>query len=522
MQVANLGAASAYWAKMRPGERAIVCDGVSLDWAHVEELVSSLASTLQAGVSPGDRVGLLLANCLEWPICFLAVLRLGAIVVPLNTRHGSDELCRIEDDAQCRAIIWRPRYCPAFKARFCAEDFSEDTILISPRRSAPAMAAICYEAATGRKVFVEPAAVTADMILGICYTSGTTGMPKGAMLTHGCVQSSIFSVACALQLTSAIRGIVVAPLAYTGTCITNLSPTVMLGGCVFIESDLDPERMLEVICAERINTFGAVPIVWQRLADSPSFATSDITCLSAIWTGGAPVPPGLSKIYYERGVILRETYGCSEFCGIVTCPSAETVLQRPGVTGMPLMGARVRVVNAAGQDCRAGELGEIWLTGPQLMAGYWQNPEANAACWESGWYKTGDLAKVEHDGQFVVVERNKNMIISGGVNIYPAEIEMALQTLDDIEEVAVFGVKDAEWGERVVAVVCSATELRPDHLRKRAKELLGPLKTPREFIVTRERLPRTVSNKISRQSLPGLYTTLTGKQIVAISASVTE
>jgi len=518
--IANFGALSSYWSKVRPKALALAGDGVRLDWADAESRCNALAAALRGlGVRPGDRVGLLLTNCVEWPLLLMAILRLGALIVTLNPRLGARELQQIEHDAECLLMIWKPELCLALKSVFSAGNLADDTLMISPRGTG---APTPYARASAACPYVEPALVTPQSYFGICYTSGTTGLPKGVTLTHGSVQAQMLSLIFALRLTSEDRGLVIAPLAYAGPLLLNLCPHLMLGGATFIERQSDPEYLLQLIDRERLTTIGCTPVLWQRMADSALFERVDISCLRVAFTGGAPVPAGLSHRFAHRGVCIRQAYGLSEFNGFVTLPSDEMAVQRPEVAGVPVLGAMLRIVDAGGLDCGIDEVGEIWIRGPQLMDGYWRNEAANAAAMQDGWFKTGDLGKRDPQGQLIVLERKKNLIISGGVNIYPAEIERALATLPEIAEVAVFGVQDAEWGERAIAVVHPRVPLVASELRARAKQLLGPLKCPREFLISPAPLPRTNLEKISRQSLPQLYEQLTGRQISAIKASVAD
>ncbi|HEX7872305.1 MAG TPA: AMP-binding protein [Sphingobium sp.] len=501
-----------YWAKFRPDNDALVCEDTRYSWAEVHRMGRSLAAELQRrDVRPGDRVGILLANSAEWGVAYVGLTMAGAVLVPLNPRFGSFELRAIEGDADCTALITTRGAGASLSERFDLGEGGQDSLLVASRHDAgeaPAdLMAVFAAGDTPVPVTVAPQDLTA-----IFYTSGSTGLPKGTMQTHATILSYVFSYTAGLQFTSEDRALIVAPLAFTGGCLSLLIPMMLIGACCVIERSYDPARILMQTEKERISFMTQVPAIWDRMPDLPGWAGADLSSLRVAMTGGAPVPVSLLERFREKGVRIRQVYGCTEIGAMACFPPFDLSMRRPETVGYPLPTLTGRVVKD-GRDCAPGEVGEFWLKGSQVMTGYWRNPELTETAFEDGYYKTGDLVKRDEDGAVVIVDRLKNMIISGGVNIYPAEIERALASLDCIEECGVFGVEDAQWGERVVAVIHGTTAIDMDAIRVEVRGLLGALKTPRELIWSSDPLPKTVTNKIARTELAALYVSLTGAEI---------
>ncbi len=493
-----------YWAARRPQEEAVVCGATRFCWREFRAQVHAVAAALRRiGVRPGERVGLLLDNSAEWAVIYAAIPAAGGIIVPLNPRFGAFELRGIEADAACAALVSVAPACAMLADRFdCAG--AEAGIVLAPRLGAGHAPLSYARAISAGGAPLNAAASPAD-VLGIFYTSGTTGLPKGTMQTHASVLAGITGQMLAMRLNSADRGLILAPLAFTGACLSALTPMLMTGGCAVIEPAYNPARMLEVIEAEKITYITAVPAIWERLPALPGFAAADLSGLRLGCTGGAPVPPALLQQFRVKGVALRQVYGATEAGGLISVPTEAAALATPTAAGLPLATIQLRVMTPEAEPCAPGEVGEICVRGPQVMRGYWRNPQATEAAFRDGWYRTGDLGAVDATGCITVTDRLKNMIISGGVNIYPAEIERAMAAIEAVEEVAVFGAADATWGQRAVALVYSSRALDIEAVHQEARRLLGAMKAPRDIVQCREPLPRTVTNKIARHNLQSLY-----------------
>jgi fatty-acyl-CoA synthase len=368
------------------------------------------------------------------------------------------------------------------------------------------------DALKNRAAFKAPEYSDTD-ILAIAYTSGTTGLPKGAILTHASVDAMCSGLSAGLGWTFNERILSVAPLAFTGGFICKIAPVIKLGCCVRVEPSFDPARALRLIEAERITDFGGVPALWQRLAESPGFEAADISSLKNGTTGGAPVPKPLLETFLKRGVLIRQQYGCTEACGGATIPTARGAVEHPTSCGFAMYSLDVQIQDEAGAPAPEGVVGEICIKGPQVMAGYWNQPELTKSAFNGAWYRTGDLGRMDEHG-VSVVDRKKNMVISGGVNIYPAEVERALSTVPGVAEIVVFGIPSPVWGEELVAIVHPQASFKLDAFRAEARERLGRMKTPKQFVISETPLPRTVTNKVARTNLAALFVELSVKEAV--------
>jgi fatty-acyl-CoA synthase len=494
----------AFWTRRLGDNLAIACDGETLSWNELDDASAALAAHLaDLGVQPGDRFGCLLGNGLPWCVAFAASLRLGAIFVPLNAMFGSFELQQIAADAGCTAILSTSALMAKLGGLPSESDADEVRLYDCGRGNTSS----AYKdiVANGRP-FENPARPDGELMI-ICYTSGTTGIPKGVTLTHRNVDTAIQGV----MLNYALRAgeerlLILAPLAFTGGVISNLAVLYAVGGSAWLEKSVDPVRASRLLREQRISFFGGVPALWERIAQAPDFADADLRHLRTAYTGGAPVPRPLMETFRAKGVTIRQQYGFSEACGGVSSPSESEAAANPVSCGRALPAMDLVLRDERGQPVVAGEVGEIWARGPQLMRGYWNQPEATAQAFEGEWYKTGDLARLDpEDGGLVIVDRKKNMLISGGVNIYPAEVERALAQIPGIVECVVFGLPSERWGQEVAAILHGPSLHDPVVLLDRARGLLGPMKAPKQLRLSPQPLPKTSSGKIARTGLEDLF-----------------
>lgn len=500
----NLGDYAAYWAKMRGEQPAAVFGDETLSWAELNRQADGVAAALQQlGVGKGDRVACLLTNCMEWALTYIATLKAGAILVPLNTGYGDGQLREIEQQADCSVVVSRPGFMVKLLPELSTTD---DVVCLYPRKSAQPAVALRRAAVSG--AVPTDVRVAPDDVAIISYTSGSTGLPKGVMLTHVGIVAFATSQILALRMTSEEQVLLIAPFAFTGGVISVFTPAYVVGACVHIEDTLNPARIFDLIVERRITQLTAVPIFYERIAAIPGFAGADISCLRLPITGGAPVSESLLKLYNDKGVCIRQVYGCTEGCGLLAMPTEQYALEKPWSCGWPLPTVQIRLIDAGDQPCAVGEAGEILLRGVQVMKGYWRNEKADSEAWLDGWFRTGDMGVFDELGHLKLVDRKKNMIISGGVNIYPAEIEREMAAIPGLAEILAFGRPDKVWGERVVAVVYGPGALDAVALLAESRRLLGGYKAPKELIVSRKPLPRTPSGKLPRNDLDQLYAAL--------------
>ena len=491
----------AYWARWQGGSVAVRFGGNDLTWAALDRRASSLASGLAGlGVGHGDRVGLLMSNRPEFLEVVVACARLGAIVAPFNLRFTAPELAFVAADADCTVIVTEAALRPGLST---AEAESPGLVVLDADDGS--LAALSASGDAPARADVQP-----DDPLFICYTSGTTGHPKGAVLTH----RSWFYASMVRALQGGInkndRILLPFPLAFTGGLALSMV-ALWSGATLVLEPGFEPGRALELIESQRITVFMAVPTLFQMMSQHPTFATADISSIRCASSGGATVPVPLLRTFLDRGITMTQTYSLTEVSASgITLPYDQS-LSRVGSCGVPAMHSQARIVDDEGVELPPGTVGEIAIKGPEVTLGYWRNPEATAATLRDGWCHTGDLGMMDADGYFYVVDRAKDMLISGGLNVYPAEIERQLAGLAGVVELAVIGVPDERWGETpaVIAVLSGdADTLDGAAVLDRCAGVLADFKLPRYLVVRPDPLPRNMSGKVLKADLRREYADL--------------
>lgn len=495
--MAGISQWSRYWARFGGSRTALLSDSGDRTWAELERGCAEVAAGLRAsGVRHGDRVGGLMRNAPEHFEVVLACARLGAVFVPLNPLLTQVELRDLALDAGLSLVVTDASFLPVL-------DPLDD--LVGPDR------VFFVGGAPGRRSFSElqthgvvedDEGVSPEDPLMICYTSGTTGKSKGAVLTHANMEGVSASAIAVDALTCEDRAIVAVPLAFTGAGVSFAIPFLRCGGSILIRHEFVPSRVLDDIEQRGVTFIGVVPVILERLAAEPDFAARDLTGLRIAKSGGAVVPEHLIRTFIERGVGLVNAYGLTEGSGLNLELPAHEALTRVGSVGIPLLGQSARVVGPDGTDCAPGEPGELLLAGTCVLKEYWGDPVATAETIRDGWLHTGDLATVDEEGYFRIVDRSKDMIISGGLNVYPAEVEAVLSEHPHVVEVAVVGVPDPQWGETPVAcVVSDDPSLDLDQLTAFVSGSLATYKRPRRLVLRTTPLPRGMSGKILKREL---------------------
>jgi fatty-acyl-CoA synthase len=508
----NLAEVGRFWARWQPDAIALASGDTALSWADVELRSRHTAAGLHAlGVRPGDRVGILGANSLAWCELVIGVLRAGAVVVPLNTRVTGSELAYLVDTAAPRAVavdatLW-DRYAPLAADRPGIALISLDSDPAGPgavtmsslRARGEVIGTEQGEAAIPEAAVPEVAIAEADPAI-IAFTSGTTGYPKGAILTHGNLLATINHYTRFEGWSAATTMLCCVPLAFTGGIVSNLLITYGVGGRLLL-AEFEPRRVLELIVKESVNALMLVPIFYQGLTEVPGFADADLSSLTSAITGGAVVGEPLLRRYHAKGVHIRQAYSLTEAAASATLLPSSHFLTKRDTAGLTGIHTRLRILAADGTDAPTGEVGEIVLRGPQVSPGYWNDPDATAAALVDGWLHTGDLGSLDTEGFLRVVDRKKDMIISGGLNVYPAEVERIAAEFPGVSEAGAFAVPHDRWGETVGLVVGGAATLDLTALYRHCREHLSDYKVPRYLVQSSRPLPRSMSGKILRRTL---------------------
>jgi len=485
------------WGRSFPDKEALVdvIKNRRYTYRRLAEDVYRMANFLRQDleIKPGDRVACLSLNRTEYITLFFALSRLGAILVPLNFRLAPAEFIYYLEDAAPRALFFDRDH------RETVEKFKAGVSLD---------AYVCFDDddAVGRslpdlwpKLSTEPPPeieIGADDPQLIIYTSGTTGLPKGVILTHGMMTWNSINTVLGWDMRSDDKTILHAAMFYTAGWNVFTLPLFYCRGTNILIQSFEPDLILDLFQKEGVTIFFGVPTMFQMLIDSPRFPETDFSGVRFMVSGGAPLGHDILQTFKSRKSIrIWEGYGLTE-----VGPNNFLANGKPGTLGQPMPQVDVKIIDAQGNQAAPGVEGEIFLKGPHTCAGYWNKPEETAQAFESGWFKTGDLGRVDADGHFSIVGRLKDMIISGGANIYPAEIERIIEAHPAVSGAAVIGVPDSKWGEVGKAIV----ELQPGasltlaELNDFLKDHIGKYKLPKYLAVV-AKLPRTpASEKVQK------------------------
>lgn len=461
---------------------------------RIDAIASWLAETFD--IRTGDRVAVLtLAGVDVFAIQF-ACFRLGAIFVPLNIRLAAPELQSILANCTPKLLLHDEAF--AVLAGQVAPEGSP------ARRAAVDPGSAFARAAASNRRLVRRAEMALHDVATILYTSGTTGLPKGVMVTHAMNLFNTVNVTGLADISSRSVHLCVLPLFHTGGLNVFSDPVFHAGGTVVVMPVFDPGEMLRALGdpALGINLLFGVPAHYQFPAQHPEFATTDLSRLAHAGVGGAPSPLSVIEAWQKQGVMLTQGYGMTETGPVVLYLDKEDAVRKAGSAGKPAMHVHVRLVDADGQDADVGTVGEIWLRGPSITPGYWNNPAATAAAFSDGWLRTGDAAIRDEEGYLFIVDRWKDMYISGGENVYPAEVENVLSRLPGIAEAAVIGVPSARWGETGRAIVVARPDagLSEDAVLAFCASQLARYKLPQDVVFT-DALPRNATGKIHKPTL---------------------
>ncbi|MBL7487655.1 long-chain fatty acid--CoA ligase [Frankia sp. AgB1.9] len=494
-------------ARVQPDSVAIRYAGGDLTFAGLDDRCARLATVLaDGGVGTGDRVAYLGLNSPSFLVTMLAAHRLGAIFVPINFRLAEPELHGVLRSSGAATIVCEEGHRTVLEAvrdgtalkRFLLVD-DDPEVPATPGQSegwepwSVLLARALPTAQLAARRFDDPAV--------IMFTSGTTGLPKGVVLTHGNIWWNAINVDTQLDTRRGDVTHAAAPIFHVGALNSFVIRTLVRGGTVVLRRAFDPGGFLRDLVTFRVNSFFAVPTMLAALARLPGVFDADLSALRAIVVAGAPVPPSLVEQYADHGIWLQQAWGLTETAPFATHLPVERTLDKLGSAGIAMPHTEVRVVEpATNTPIAPGTAGEIVVRGPNVTPGYWENPEATAAAFDDeGWFHSGDIGYLDDDGYLFIVDRLKDMIISGGENVYPAEVERALADMPGLADVAIVGAVDAQWGETVVAVVAVSANaaVSLDAVREHAAARLARYKLPRQLMVV-ETVPRNATGKLDK------------------------
>lgn len=490
-------------AANRPRKEAVrdLGSGRSFTYADLDARADALAAWFASrGIARGDRVAVLAHNGVEYFDIQFACARTGAICVLLNWRLTVSELEYIINDSTPNLLVHDIEFTTTAEAleRHCHIDMT-----LGIDRGA----ADCpYETALleGRDRTAPREQLTHDDVVTIMYTSGTTGRPKGAMITHGMNFWNCVNLGIPAGIGLDTVHLNVLPLFHTGGLNCYSNPVLHAGGTVVLLKQFDPGETLRVLGdpAHGITHFFAVPAPYQFMMQHPEFAGTDLSRLRVAGVGGAPCALTIMEAWTARGVQLAQGYGMTETSPGAILLDPDDALRKIGSTGKALLHTEFRIVDDSGADCGPDEVGELWLAGPHITPGYWNKPDATAGSFDGRWLKTGDAARQDAEGFVYIVDRWKDMYISGGENVYPAEVENVIYQLPEIAEAAVIGVPDERWGETGLAVIVLKDGHEIDRLAV-VEHCLGRLakfKVPNDIAIVDE-LPRNATGKVLKREL---------------------
>jgi fatty-acyl-CoA synthase len=484
-----------WWFRDKPDALAIYYDGETLTFGQLEAWATRVSAWLEdEGVKPGDRIGMVAANSIEYAVLLVGTMLAGGIGNPVSFRSSARDLRK-----SCAITEPRLVFADADRAECLAQALDGGNE--SPQRDLAVIRKLKDAPAPTRRPSFEAKAEDPLFIIG---TSGSTGFPKGTIYTHGATM--VYASEFVMMQPAVGHGggaLVTGPYSSaSGTLL--LFQFLATGASVYSESKFTPEGALRMLRDYSITTFLASTIFFERMAALPEFDSADLSSLAFAQISGARVSQELLARFRDKGVILRPAYGCTE-AGGAWAARDDTAMTEPEKCGPGAMFSRFRVIREDGSDADAGEPGEILIGSDALAAGYWNDPEQTAATFRDGWLHTGDRGVLDERGNLTFIDRIKDIIISGGLNVSAMEVENVISELPEVDEVVVIAVPDEQFGETPLAIVHGSAPIDPAAVIAHCKEALTAYKVPRYVSVEDEPLPRLPSGKIDKVSVRAKY-----------------
>ena len=499
----NIGEWTTRWAKLDPKGPCLKYQDLELNKFEFNQRINRLANALQEmGVKKGDRVAALMANSNVFLEILFATSKLGVIMVPLNFRLAAAELDYIINNAEPVVLVYSPEFLavineldgklPTVKHQICELEGGDPSH-------------IDFESWVADKSDAEPvpdSEVTLDDGQFIMYTSGTTGKPKGAVLTHGNTQWNAVNSIHGYPMDKADIAICCAPLFHIGALAVSAIPNLYGGAKIIIQRMFDPIGVLTLIEENKATSMFGIPVMFLFMSQMPDFEKTDFSSIRYLLAGGSPCPKPLIDVYLKKGVQFSQGYGMTETAPGVSALKPEEALDKLGSCGKVLFHMAMKIVDLQGKEVQQGETGEILVKGPNVIKEYWRRPEDTANRIVDGWLYTGDMGYEDEEGYLYIMDRRKDMFISGGENVYPAEVEDVLMGLPQVADAGVIGIPDERWGESGMAILVKApeTEVTEEEIIELCKQRLAKYKVPKKIAFVDE-LPRTLTGKILKKDL---------------------
>ncbi|KON87910.1 acyl-CoA synthetase [Sporosarcina globispora] len=479
------------WAYTHPDRTAVITDNEKVSYWQLDRMIGSAAVKIHQKLQgrKGERIAILSHNRIEYIVLLFAIAKAECVAVPLNIRLSANELMFQINDSGSKLIF----------AEKENTEFASSLVEQSELESLEFMEDLCQGT---QKSFDYENTIDEEAPYIICYTSGTTGKPKGAVLTQSNMFWNAVNNKLAIDLTSEDRCIVLLPLFHIGGIGLFAFPSLFSGGTIVIPGKFEPEKALAMIEEHKVTIVMGVPTIHQALLTSRSFKTADLSAVRWFYNGGAPCPRELIDAYYNRGFLFGQGFGMTETSPTLFMLTKEDAPRKRGSIGKPVLFSEYKLIDSDGKEAAKGEVGELAVRGPNIMKEYWNRPDATKDALIDGWLLTGDLAKTDDDGFLYIAGRKKEMIISGGENIYPLEVEQVISGIKGVVEVAVVGNADPLWGEVPEAFIVkeNGSALTEDDVIQFCQGNLAKYKIPKKVTFLNE-LPKNATGKIQKTQL---------------------
>lgn len=491
----------AKWAKYTPNRMFLREHDSGMEWTYYDfnTRANSLANYFvnELKIKKGDRVAVYSKNCAEYVLLLIACVKTGAILVPLNFRLTPRELDLLINDAEPQMFVYENEYQKEVEK---LETLSK----IPVKKTVQEIIPFLDDPITNQQPSITE--IDQEDSVMILYTAGTTGLSKGAIINHKMLFWNSINTALRLDITTEDHTQSFAPFFHTGGWNVLFTPFIHHGASHTLLTKFDADLILQLMEKERSTILFGVPTMLQMMADSTLFKKVDLSSVRYAIVGGAPMPIPLINIWHEKGVHIRQGYGLTEVGPNVFSLHQDDAIRKKGSIGFPNFYFDVKIIDENGNELGANEVGELYLKSPVVTPGYWRKPEETAKAITDGWFHTGDMVTKDDEGYFFVVDRKKNMFISGGENVYPAELERLLLTHPAIKEAAVIGVDDEKWGEvgKAFIVLKEGEKISSTEAAVFCKGKLAKYKTPKFFEVVKE-IPKNEAGKIDRKKLLALH-----------------